>query len=119
MNRRAQRVSELLRKELSWLFTKEMNDPRLPMLVSITLVEVSADLRHAKVFVSFLGDSQEKRSALEMLESATGFLRRELKPRLDLRFVPQLTFRQDNSIEQGIIMFQKIDDLDDGMKPSP
>ncbi len=118
MNRRTQRVSELLRKELSWLFAKEMNDPRLPTLVSITMVEVSADLRHAKVFISVMGDNQEKGSTLEMLKSATGFLRRELKPRLDLRYVPQLTFRQDDSIEQGTGMLQKIDGLDDHIRPS-
>ena len=108
-----------MRKELSWLLAKEMNDPRLPTLVSITLVEVSGDLRHAKVFVSVMGDSQEKRSTLEMLNSAARFLQRELKPLLDLRVVPHLTFHQDNSIEQGVIMLQKIDGLDDPIIPSP
>jgi ribosome-binding factor A len=119
MNRRTQRIGELLRKELSWLLAKEMNDPRLPTLVSITLVEVSGDLRRAKVFVSVMGDSQEKRSTLEMLNSAARFLQRELKPLLDLRVVPHLTFRQDNSIEQGIIMLQKLDGLDNPIIPSP
>lgn len=119
MNRRIQRIGELLRKELSWLFAKEMNDPRLPTLVSITRVEVSGDLRHAKVFVSVMGDNQEKRSTLEMLNSAARFLQRELKPVLDLRYVPHLTFRQDNSIEQATIILQKIDGLDDPIIPSP
>ena len=119
MNRRTQRIGELLRKELSWLLAKEMNDPRLPTLVSITLVEVSGDLRRAKVFVSVMGDSQEKHSTLEMLNSAARFLQRELKPLLDLRVVPHLTFRQDNSIEQGIIMLQKLDGLDNPIIPSP
>ncbi len=76
-------------------------------------------MRHAKVFVSVMGDNQERRSALEMLNSAARFLQRELKPLLDLRYVPHLTFRQDNSIEQGTIMLQKIDGLDDPISPSP
>ena len=112
MSRRTQRVNELLRQELSWLLTKEMNDPRLPVLVSITMVDVSADLRHAKVFISIMGEAEEKRTAVAMLQSATGFLQRELKPRLVLRFVPHLSFHLDNSIEEGNRMLQVMDNID-------
>ncbi len=111
MSRRTERVNELIRKELSWLLAKEMNDPRLPVLVTITRVDVSSDLRHGKVYVSIMGSDEEKRSALRMLQAATGFLHHELKPRLTLRYIPVLSFQLDDSIEEGTRMLQIMDKL--------
>ena len=119
MSRRTERVNELLRKELSWLLAKEMNDPRLPMLVTITGVEVSMDLRHAKVFVSIMGSDEEKASTTKILQAAAGFLHRQLKPRLSLRYVPSLSFRLDESIEEGDRMLQIMDNLDPPPGTSP
>ena len=112
MSRRTERVNELLRKELSWLLAKEMNDPRLPLLVTITRVTVATDLRNARVFVSIMGADEEKRSAIRMLQAAAGFLHRALKPRLTLRYVPGLSFHLDESIEEGARMLQIMDKLD-------
>ena len=112
MSRRTERVGELLREELSWLLAREMSDPRLPLLVTITRVNVSADLRQAKVFVSIMGSDEEKRSAMKVLQAAVGFLWRALKPRLTLRYVPGLSFQLDESIEEGTRMLQIMDKLD-------
>ncbi|MEE8443340.1 MAG: 30S ribosome-binding factor RbfA [Dehalococcoidia bacterium] len=119
MRRRTQRVNELLRHELSWLLATEMNDPRLPTLVTITHVEVTADLRFARVFVSFMGTDEEKKSAMEMLNAATGFLRRGLKPKLTLRHVPGLSFQLDESIEKGTRLLQILDGISPPSEPSP
>ena len=101
MTRRTERVGELLRKEVSWVIANQMADPRLPTLVSIAHVEISADLRRAKVFVSVMGTEDDQRSAMQMLQSAARFIQRELKPKLTLRYVPVLTFQQDRSLEEG------------------
>ena len=115
MSRRTDRVNELLRKELSWLLANEINDPRLPMVVTITRVEVSVDLRHAAVSVSVMGSNEEKLSAVKLLQAAAGFLHRALKPRLDIRYVPSLSFQLDHSIEEDARMLRIMDDL----HPSP
>ena len=117
MSRRTDRVNELLRKELSWLMANEMNDPRLPLLVTITRVGIAGDLRHASVFVSIMGNNDEKRSAIRMLQAATGFLRRSLRPRLTLRHVPNLSFQLDETIESDERMLQIMDELQ--LPPGP
>jgi ribosome-binding factor A len=100
-NRRIDRVNELLRSELSELISREIKDPRLSGLISVTEVETTADLRHAKVFVSVFGREDERRSSLEALRSATGFLRREVAQRVTFRYMPELEFHLDSSIEHG------------------
>lgn len=112
MSRRAERVSELLRKELSMVLATEVHDPRLPALVSITRVGVSDDLRHANVYVSIMGASEEKRSGMKVLKDAAGFMHRALKPRLDIRYVPELSFHLDESIEAGNRTLRIMDSLD-------
>src|SRR5437763_4992614 len=99
MNRRAERVNELLREEISVLIQREMKDPRLGGLISVTAVETSPDFSHARVFVSVLGSEQEHDSSLKALNAGASFLRRELRTRLkSLRHVPELSFRADDSI---------------------
>jgi ribosome-binding factor A len=100
-NRRIERVNELLRSELSELISREIKDPRLTGLISITEVETTADLRHAKVFVSIFGREEERQSSLEALRSATGFLRREVAQRVTFRHMPELEFHLDSSLEHG------------------
>src|SRR5512137_1385204 len=108
MSRRAERVGDLIREEIADLLRKEIDDPRLKTgaLVSITDVEVSDDLRHAKVFVTILGHdeaggNQESKDAFAALRHAEAFLRRELGPRLRLRYVPELHFHLDETIKTG------------------
>ena len=104
-SRRQRRVTELLLEEIS-LIAQDLNDPRLAF-VSVTDVEVSPDLRHAHVFISHMGEAEEKPLVLKALEHATSYLRRELALRGILRYVPELSFHWDTSLEQG----ERIDQL--------
>ena len=97
---RQEKLGEQIAVEVSDLLRTRIKDPRVGF-ASITHVEVSGDLRHAKVFVSVMGEPDEKKSTMEALHHATGFLRHELAGRLTLRFMPEITFKLDNSIEQG------------------
>ena len=99
--RRVERINELLRDELSQLIGRELKDPRLAGLISITEVETTSDLRHAKVFVSVFGSDEERQSSLAALRSAAGFLRHEVAQRIEIRHMPELDFRLDASIERG------------------
>ncbi len=99
MNRRAQRLSEEIKREVSDILRNGVKDPRITELLSITQVRVSRDLSYAKIYVSLLGSDKEKQDALEGLERAKGFVKRELGGRLKLRGVPEISFMADDSIE--------------------
>jgi ribosome-binding factor A len=107
-SQRAQRVADQIQRELSQLLRDEVKDPRVGR-VTLTGVEVSADLSHAKVFFSHLAGHEHAREAVEALQHTAGFLRTELSHRLGLYSVPQLHFTYDDSIESGIRMAQLID----------
>lgn len=94
---RLQRVNQLIREEISHLIQRELKDPRLGF-VTVTEVDVSKDLRTAKVYVSVLGSETELQASLQALESARGFIRNWLVPRLRLRAVPHFTFHPDRSM---------------------
>jgi ribosome-binding factor A len=94
---RLQRVNQLIREELSFLLQRELKDPRLGF-VTITEVDVAKDLRTARVYVSVLGSEAELRASLAALESARGFIRNWLAPRLRMRAIPQLAFHPDRSM---------------------
>lgn len=100
MPRRIDRVNELLRHEISRLLSLQVNDPRLTGVISITRVTTSRDLREAHVFLSVMGDSAAKQKVLEGIRSAAAYLRRELRPRLTLRYTPFLRFDLDESMEE-------------------
>lgn len=90
----------MLREELSDIIRREVKDPRIGFM-SITSVEVPPDLRSARVFVSVLGTDQERLDTLEALTSAAMYIRRQLKPRLRMRQIPVLEFRDDRSMEHA------------------
>ena len=94
---RLQRVNQLIREEISYLIQRELKDPRLGF-VTVTEVDVSKDLRTAKVYVSVLGPETDWQASLQALESARGFIRNWLVPRLRLRTVPHFTFHPDRSM---------------------
>jgi ribosome-binding factor A len=94
---RLQRVNQLIREEISHLIQRELKDPRLGF-VTVTEVDVAKDLRTAKVYVSVLGSDSQWQSSLAALESARGYIRSWLLPRLRLRSVPHLTFHPDRSM---------------------
>ena len=108
MTRRRERTSKLIQREISELLKREVNDPRLSELISVTEVSLSPDLRYAKIFVSILGSEANKRDMLAGFNIASGFLRRELASRLKMKYVPQLTFHYDNSIERGTRLLELI-----------
>jgi len=108
-NRRQRQVNHAIRRELSDLLAREVSDPRINGIVSVTEVDVSPDLMQAKVFVSVMGNEQEKAEVFAGLESASYFLRRELGKRIRLRRIPKLIFTRDDSLEKGGYLLQLID----------
>lgn len=101
MSRRIDRINGVLRQEISQLLSRQIKDPRLDGVVSITRVETASDLRSAEVHVSVMGDQETKRLALDGIQSAATFLRRELRDRLTLRYTPFLKFSLDESLEHA------------------
>lgn len=101
MTRRLERVNSVIREEISDLLRLHVKDPRLGAFISITDIETSPDLKHATVFVSYFGSSEERQATMSALASASGFFHRELIKRLKMRHVPELSFRWDDSIERA------------------
>ena len=101
MRIRPERVAHLMRRELADILENRLRDPRLGSMVSVTDVEVTQDLSFARVYVSTLHAGAERERVLETLNSAAGFVRHELRPRLGLREVPEVRFVFDDSIERG------------------
>ncbi len=99
--KRADRVNSLLQRELGTLISEELRDPRIAF-TTVTAVEITDDLRSARVFVSVLGDAEAAKKTMAGLEDAKTFLRHEIGERTDLRFVPELTFVPDHSAERAV-----------------
>lgn len=104
--RRQLRVAELIQHELANLLAFDLRDPRLAF-VSVTRVQVSADLRHANVYISSLSGEEAAGEVLAAVHRASGFLRRELGVRTTLRYVPELAFHFD----EGLVQSQRMSDL--------
>lgn len=113
MTRRTERINDLLRDEISDLLRRGVKDPRVAGLVTITDVDVSPDLRRAKVFVSVMGTDEEKTSTLRALRAAAHFVRRELRKRLTIRRTPELDFLRDDSLERGAHILELLEDVRD------
>jgi ribosome-binding factor A len=111
MSRKGERTSKLIQREISELLEREVNDPRLSRLISVTEVTLSPDFKHAKIFVSTLGSEVNKEDMLEGFNDASGFLRKELAAHLKLRYTPQLSFHYDDSIERGARLLKLITEL--------
>ena len=112
MSRRSERTSKLIQREISVLLEREVNDPRLSKLISVTEVELSPDLKHAKIFVSTLGDEiNNKDDMLAGFNNASGFLRKELASHLKLKYTPHLSFHYDDSIERGARLLKLMGEL--------
>jgi ribosome-binding factor A len=117
MTRRTERINDQLREEISDLIQRELNDPRIGGLVSITEVDTAPDLSQAKVFVSVLGTAEEKASTFKALAAAARFLQRELRRRLTIRRIPELYFVADDSIERGARILQLLQQTKEGEAP--
>ncbi len=110
MNHRAHRLAEELKNEISTIISQDVRDPRVGF-ATVTRVEVSPDLRHARIYVSILGSQEEKIRTLQALASATPFIRRQVGARIRLRHTPELLFSYDDSVEYGDRMMQLMDDI--------
>ncbi|MBI5418150.1 30S ribosome-binding factor RbfA [Candidatus Poribacteria bacterium] len=99
-SRRIERVNELIHEEISDIIQKKLNDPRIGF-VTVSDVEVSDDLRYAKVFVTVYGTEQAKESSLIGLTQARGFIRREVGKRIRLRYIPEIFFKFDDTLERS------------------
>jgi len=98
--RRQRKAANLMQEEISEIVTRKLRDPRVAG-VTVTEVRVSPDLRYADVYVTKLGDEEERKAALAGLTAAAGYLRHELGTRVDLRFLPELRFHLDEAWERG------------------
>ncbi len=113
MPQRIDRVNELLRSEISQLIAREIKDPRVAGVISITEVTVSRDLRSARVYVSVMGQGTERQAGLDGIRSAASFIRRELRERVNLRHTPHMTFVLDDSIQEGDRILRLMNGLTD------
>ncbi len=111
MTRRTERISSLIRQEISELLREQVSDPRLRTFISITRVSTSVDLSHTRVYFSIFGEEVSKEEVLQGFVAASGFLRRELASRLRLKHMPQLSFHLDESIEKGARVLKLIDEI--------
>ncbi|PSF38256.1 30S ribosome-binding factor RbfA [Aphanothece hegewaldii CCALA 016] len=100
--RRVSRIASMIKREVSQLLMNEIKDDRVGAgMVSVTDVDVSGDLQHAKIFVSIYGTPEAKAETMQGLKASTGFVRRELSQRIRLRRSPEILFLEDTSIERG------------------
>lgn len=107
---RAERVGAQIQSEISNILRTRIQDPRIGF-VSITSVEVTADLSIAKVFVSVYGSPEAHKESMAGLEAATPFIRREMGHRLELRYTPEIRFVEDVSLERGARVLEKIKEI--------
>jgi len=111
--KRSEKVADLIQKEISQMLRRTIKDPRIGF-VTITRVEVSEDCRSAKVYFSVAGTLEERERSMKGLDSARGYVRRELGKRIRLRYTPEIMFRFDPSIEYAIHIGEVIEQLKQG-----
>lgn len=105
------RINSEVQREMSQIIREEIKDPRVHPLTSVMAVEVTPDLKFAKIFISVFGNEEEKEKTMEGLRKSASFARGQLAKRMNLRNTPELTFILDNSIEYGVTMSKKIDEV--------
>ena len=111
-SRRVSRVAELIKREVSQMLIHDIKDDRVGAgMVSVTDVDVSGDLQHAKIFVSIYGTDEARAETMAGLKSATGYVRSELGQRVRLRRTPEIVFQEDRSIERGNRVLSLINQL--------
>jgi ribosome-binding factor A len=108
---RISRISEEFKREISEIIKNDIKDPRIADFTSIMSVEVTRDLRYAKVYVSVFGDDTAKNDTLTGLRNAAGYIRKEIGKRIKLRYTPEILFELDTSIERGIYISKLIDEV--------
>lgn len=112
---RVEKVANAIKKEIGAIIHDELSDPRLGF-ITIMRVELTKDLRLAKVYFSVMGNDSQKENAKEGIESASGFIRHLVGQRIKLRFTPEIIFKLDNSIEYSIDIAEKIEKIKNELK---
>ena len=105
------RINGEVQKELSTIIRNEIKDPRIHPMTSVMAVEVAPDLKTCKAYISVLGEKEAKEATIKGLNSAEGYIRRQLAKNLNLRNTPEISFSLDESIEYGVNMSKLIDDV--------
>lgn len=119
-SRRVSRVAELIKREVSQMLLNGIKDDRVGTgMVSVTDVDVSGDLQHAKVFVSIYGSDEAREQTMAGLKSATGYVRSELGHRIRLRRTPEVLFVEDRSLERGTRMITLLNQLSQERAANP
>lgn len=108
------RINGEVQRELSRIISREIKDPRIAPMTSVVDAVVTSDLKQCKAYISVLGTKEEKEETMKGLQSAVGYIRRELAHSINLRNTPEITFVLDDSIEYGVEMSHKIDQLNHG-----
>lgn len=117
MGMRSVKVGRQLKKEISKILQEDLKDPRIGF-VTITRIDLTGDLRHAKVYFSILMDEANQKSSIEGIESAAGYIRKLIGERLNLRYVPELSFKLDRSIEYSVNLEKTLERLRNEQKPN-
>jgi ribosome-binding factor A len=105
------RINSEVMREMSMIIREDLKDPRIHPMTSVMAVEVTPDLKFAKIYVSVMGDDETKKKTMEGLKKSASFARHQLARRMNLRNTPELTFVLDNSIEYGVEMSKRIDEV--------
>lgn len=108
-SKRLGRISEEIKKIISNLIRNQLKDPRIAPMTSIVDVSVTRDMRYAKVYVSVYGTDKERNNTIAALQKAAGFVRKEVGKKIKLKYIPEIEFHSDSSIENGIYMNQLIE----------
>lgn len=108
---RTSRLAEEIKKIVSNIIQNELKDPRVPMLTSVTHVDVTRDLRYAKIYISVFGDEEQKEKCIEGLKNASGYIRKTVGNSLKIRYVPEMNFELDKSIEHGLHISHLLDEI--------
>ena len=105
------RINSEVQREMSRIIREDLKDPRMHPLTSVMAVEVTPDLKYAKIYVSVLGDEEAKKKTMKGLKKSASYARHQLAGRMNLRNTPELTFILDTSIEYGVEIAKKIDEV--------
>jgi|SaaInl7_100m_RNA_FD_contig_51_1092581_length_4271_multi_5_in_0_out_0_5 ribosome-binding factor A len=116
-SRRVERLSDLIKQETSGIIQNEMRDPRVGF-ITVTSVDLSQDLRHAKIFVSIMGTDKEREKTMNALDKACGFIRTRLGSKIRIRHVPEVIFRLDESYEYAARIAEVMKQIKPEIQPS-
>jgi len=114
-SQRLMRINDEILRECANILRQEIKDPRISTMVTVTKADTTSDLSYAKIFVSIMGDDAQKKEVLEGLKNASGFIRRGIAERINLRATPELKFVLDDSLEYSLKMAKLIKEANDGI----